>query len=256
MLPKNRLLSAVKAASVHLICSLCLAALAAMLVFFIWYPYPYQKLSGGTELFLLIVGVDVVCGPLLTLVLFNPKKSAIKLVTDLSLVTLIQLIALGYGLYTMAMARPVYLVFEVDRFKVVSCVDIPKEQLRPELGGFHKLPWGGPKIIGIREPKNTNEKFESLDLSLQGQEPSARPDWWQVYDLSKDKVIARSKPLTDLRSKRPLAASLINRAVEDSGKIESELRWLPLTSFKSSEWVAFIDAKTAFILAYAPIDGF
>jgi hypothetical protein len=256
MLYKNRLIPALIASGVHLLSSLVVALVAAALVFFVWYPYPYRELSGGKELFLIVVAVDVVCGPLLTMVLFNNSKPRSELFKDLTLVVLIQLAALIYGMYTMALARPVYLVEEVDRFKVVSVADISPDQLKPESNSLHKLPWFGPQVIGTREPRDSDEKLKSLEMSLQGLEPSARPEWWQSYDLSRNKVLMRAKPVADLRAKRQGVGSLIDHAIKQSGKVEAELLWLPMTSFKSTDWVAFIDSKTAQPLAYAPIDGF
>jgi hypothetical protein len=256
MLDKRRLASAIQAAGIHLLLSLLTALLFAGLVLGVWYPFPYRELMGGRELFTLVIAVDVVCGPLLTLVLFNPAKPRPELKRDLGMVALIQILALSYGVYTVALVRPVYVVYEVDRFRVVSKADIPEGQLKPELGNFHQLPWYGPKLIGIREPKDADEKAKSLGLSLQGQEPSVRPDWWQNYDLSRAKVLARAKPVTDLRKKRPEANALIDHAIAQSGRAEADLRWLPITSFKSADWVAFIDSQSAEILAYAAIDGF
>lgn len=248
--------AAVRAASLHFLASLFVAALAAALVFFIWYPYPYREIAGGRELFFLVVGVDVVCGPLLTLVLFNPQKSRRELTLDLSLVALVQLGALAYGLNTVAMARPVYLVYEVDRFRVVSVADIPQEQLKPELGGFHALPWYGPKVIGVREPRDSDEKFKSIELSMQGSEPSTRPDWWADYKLSKEQVLLRAKPVSALIEKRPGEKLVIAKAVEESGAAEESLAWVPMTSFKSTAWVVFFDKRSAEIRAFAPVDGF
>jgi hypothetical protein len=253
---KHRLIPALKASGIHFICSVGVALLAAMLIFLVWYPYPYREMSGGRELFFIIVAVDVVCGPLLTMVIFDPAKPRAELIRDLGLVAIIQLAALGYGLYAMALARPVYLVHEVDRLKVVSVADIPPEELKPVLGGLHQLPWLGPKVIGLREPKNNDEMVKNLDLALGGQESSVRPDWWQPYDLNRSKVLARAKPVAELRAKRPAAAALIDQAIAQSGKTEAQLRYIPMTSFRTTDWVAFIDATTADPLAYAPIDGF
>ena len=38
-----------KAGSIHLGISLMIATLAALLVFGLWYPYPYRETSGGRE---------------------------------------------------------------------------------------------------------------------------------------------------------------------------------------------------------------
>ncbi|NTV87211.1 MAG: pilus assembly protein, partial [Burkholderiaceae bacterium] len=114
-----------RAAAVHLCISLLVAGVAAGLVFGLWYPYPYREISGGRELFLLVVAVDVVLGPLVTFVVFNRTKPRKELVRDLALVGLMQLAGLAYGLWTVHEARPVHLVFEIDRFRAVHAVDVP-----------------------------------------------------------------------------------------------------------------------------------
>lgn len=252
----NRLKTALPIVAMHLAASLLVAVLAAALVFGVWYPQPYATLVGGADLFWLVVGVDVVCGPMLTAVLYTSKKPKRELFQDLALVALIQLSALAYGLYTVAIARPVYLVFEVDRFQVVTVADIQPDVLNPKLGGLNVLPWSGPKTIGVRDPRNPDEKLQSLDLSMQGLEPSARPDWWQAYELSKPQVLKMVKPIEALRTKQPGAAALINHAVAESGVAEGALGWVPLASFKTTSWVAFVDLNTAKVLAFAPVDGF
>lgn len=252
----DRLRAGLRAAAIHLILSAVVAALAAVLVFRIWYPNPFRELTGGVQLFLVVVGVDLVCGPLLTWVIFNPLKPRRELVTDVSVVALIQLAALAYGLYSVAVARPIYVVYEVDRFQVVTMADVQPNALRPELGGLHRVPWAGPRIIGVRDPKDAQESISSLDLSLQGIEPSARPDWWQSYEQTKPKVLLRAQPVSVLRAKQPEMAASIDRAVVDSGRAEEDLRWVPMTSFKVMDWVAFVDAKTADVVAYAHVDGF
>jgi hypothetical protein len=253
---RMRFRAAMKAAAYHLAATLVVAVLSAGIVFGVWYPFPYREMAGGTNLFLILVAVDLVCGPLLTLVLFDPNKSRRELSLDISLVVLLQLGALGYGLYSVAQARPVYLVFEVDRFRMVSVADIQPEKLRPELGGLQILPWSGPKVIGVRSPVDPEEKIKSLELSLQGIEPSARPDWWQDYELTKQQVIQKAQSVESLRSRQPEAIDLINEAVKASGKSKAEIGWLPITSFKSTDWVVFVDLKSAKLLAYAPVDGF
>lgn len=251
-----RIHAATRAAFAHLGFSLLVGLLAAVVVFGLWFPSPYRELAGGQQLFLIVVAVDVVCGPLLTAVLFNPLKPRRELVLDLSLVALVQLAALTYGLYTVAQARPVYLVYEVDRFQVLSMADVQPGALRPELGGLHVLSWTGPKTIGVREPRDPDEKLKSLELSLQGIEPSARPDWWQSYEQSKPNVLSRAQAVSVLRANQPGKVALIDQAVVQSGRAEADLRWVPMTSFKVMDWVAFVDGRTAEVRAFAHVDGF
>ena len=204
-----------------------------------------------------MVGVDVVCGPLLTLVLFNPAKSRRELRLDLSLVAVIQLAALAYGLYSISLARPVIQAFETDRFAVVSAAEIDPGQLPQAPPAWRTLPWNGPRLVGVRAPRDGNETLYSIELSLQGVEPSARPDWWQPYEQSIPAVQRRMKKLADLRSARPAAGqALIDQAVRQTGQPLEALFYLPLTSRKKlDDWIVLLDAQ-ANIAGYAPVSGF
>ena len=59
------------ASGIHLGISLAIAGLMAWLVFGLWYAYPYRDISGGRDLFMLVIAVDVIMGPLITLMIFN-----------------------------------------------------------------------------------------------------------------------------------------------------------------------------------------
>src|SRR5947209_6892165 len=96
-----------KASGMHLAWSAGAATLAALLVFAVWYPWPYRQMSGGQQLFLLVVSVDLILGPLLTLTVFNPRKPRKVLLRDLVIIVAFQLSALMYGLHTVYVARPV-----------------------------------------------------------------------------------------------------------------------------------------------------
>jgi len=57
---------AIKYAAGHLGISLTMALAAAAMVFGLLYPAPYRDMLGVGPIFLLILLVDAVCGPLLT----------------------------------------------------------------------------------------------------------------------------------------------------------------------------------------------
>ncbi|MDP2370615.1 TfpX/TfpZ family type IV pilin accessory protein [Rhodoferax sp.] len=244
-----------RAAFWHLCASAAVAIVASALVFGLWYPHPYREVAGGEALFLLIVGVDLICGPLLTAVLFNPVKSRRELTVDLSLVVSIQVAALVYGLYSVAMARPVVLAFEVDRFRVVAAADFQASDLKLATADMQLLSWTGPKLVGTRAPNSSDERLRSLELSIQGQEPGSRPGWWQPYDLSRPEVMQRAKSLSSLRTSRPDSTEAIDRAARQTGLAVDELLYLPLVSHRRSDWVVLLDAAAA-VRGFAPVDGF
>ena len=66
------------ATGIHFLVTLTFAAIAAALVFLVWFPDPFQTMIGGTELFLLVVGCDLALGPLISLVIYNSRKIAAR----------------------------------------------------------------------------------------------------------------------------------------------------------------------------------
>jgi len=256
MSTEARLISAVKASALHLALSMLVAGACAVIIFGVWYPWPLSEMLGGRSLFWLIVSVDVMCGPLLTLVVWNPAKGRAERIVDMGLIVAVQLAALIYGIHTMAMARPAYLVFEVDRIRVVSVSEIEVASLREAAGELGRLSWTGPKLISVRPPRNNDELIFSVDLSMAGLEPSLRPGWWQEYALAKAEVLQRAQPLDLLMKKRPTRAPLLRSAAGKTGVAIDDLRWLPLTSKRDMDWIVLLHKDSAEIRGYAKVDGF
>jgi len=248
-----------RATGLHFLGSLLVGALAALLVLWVWYPHPYGLLSGGRHLFLLLMGVDVVCGPLLTLVLFNPAKPRRELAMDMGLVVCIQLAALGYGLHTAQEARPLFLVHELDRFRVVTAGDYGDADVRGAIARLaaplrpHLL--RGPVTVGIREPKDAQERQRVLMESVVGgRDYAQRPEFYQPYDAAyAPRVLARARPLQAFVRHYPATASAIADLLRKQHvPIEGAL-FLPV--LHKQEWVAVLD-KSARILGFVPGDGF
>jgi hypothetical protein len=106
------------AMSIHLLCSLVLV-LIGLAVLSMWYPAWLFSSDGGLKVFWMLLGIDMVLGPLMTFVLYNPSKSIKERVLDLSIVAILQLSAFGYGMHLAWQQRPQALVY-VDN-AVVSC---------------------------------------------------------------------------------------------------------------------------------------
>jgi hypothetical protein len=75
------------------------------------------------------MAVDVVTGPLVTFAIYSRTKPRQLLIMAFVLVGSIQLTALGYGLWTVFVARPVHVVFKYSRLSVVHAVDIQPQLL-------------------------------------------------------------------------------------------------------------------------------
>jgi hypothetical protein len=252
---EKRLRPALKFALLHFLCSISIAGLAAIVVFVFWFPYPYRELSGGRELFTLIVLVDVVCGPLLTAVLFNPTKSRRELSLDMSIVVTVQLMALFYGMWTVWQARPIYLVAEIDRFKVIHAPNLPSDfsnqlpvQLRPNF--FSK-----PLVIGIRSPKDEAEKQEILFSTLRGGPDYAeRPEFYVPYEGDAiARPFSRARSLSIFLKRYPDLSQRASEMAIAGGAALKDLKYLPIIA--RQDWIAVLDSQGK-ILGYLKGDGF
>ena len=243
------------ASGIHLGISLSIAALAAAVVFGLWYPYPYREISGGRSLFLLVVFVDVVMGPLITLVIFNRTKPRRELMTDFLVVGLLQLAALSYGLWTVFVARPVHLVFEYNRMAVVHAIDVDPELLSKAPKELRTLPMTGPTAIALRPFKNAAEQLDATIAAMGGAPLPARSDLWQPYRDSVADILKEAKPAAELQTRFPSQASLIHQAIESTGKTVAKLRYLPLLS-RNDAWTVLLDAITAEPVGFIPLDSF
>lgn len=208
------------------------------------------------SLFGWVAGVQLVCGPLLTWLLIKPHKTRRALMVDGTLIACLQLSALGYGLYALAQARPLAIVHEVDRFRVLSYVDVPESELGAAPAWFQPWSMQAPRLVGLREARSLEEKMASVDAALQGVDAAQHPARWQDYDLSHAQALGRARPLAELRAHYPLDAALIDTAAQQAGLAVEQALWLPVTSRRSSDWVALMEPRQGRIVGYLPLDGF
>mgnify|MGYP000915976921 CR=1 FL=1 len=246
-----------KAAGIHLGSSVLVAAVAAALVFGLWYPWPYTVLAGGTELFVLITAVDVVIGPALTFAVFDRQRKPMgELQRDLAVIVLLQLGALAYGMHAIFVARPVALVLEVDRLRVVRVVDIPEGEVAEAPQALQRLPLGGPRLLRAEPPTDPDEKFKAVMLASGGVDISARPRYWRPWDATaRAQVLLRSTPLAQLRGVDAARKGELDAAVGRSARTADQLRYLPLQARKI-DWIALIDGTSGDVVGYAPFNGF
>lgn len=244
-----------RASGFHLGISLAIAGLAALLVFAVWYPYPYRDVSGGRELFLLVVAVDVIMGPLITLAVFNRKKPWTELRRDLATVGVLQLAALGYGLWTVAVARPVHLVFEIDRFRAVHAIEVPEDLLGREPAQVKALPWFGPTLLAVRPFRSAQEGIDATMAALQGLHLGVRPDLWEAYEQARPRVLKAARPVGELKARFAASAPEIDRVLQASGRSPAGVAYLPMAG-RSAFWTVFVDSATADPIGFMALDPF
>jgi len=217
-----------KAAVVHLSISALIAILLCLIVFAVWYPNPLYNATNVTHIFLLILIVDVAIGPLITLIIFNPKKKELK--WDLAIIAILQLSALAYGVFTVYSSRPVYLIFNIDRFDLVRANDLASENINAaNLSEFKRLPFLGPKVAVAVRPDDINERQKILFSSLNGGEDLPfLPKYYETYEQRKSDVKSRISSIDQLISYNKSSFAEINNLKKKYEKKGLAIGYIPL----------------------------
>jgi hypothetical protein len=241
-----------KASLIHLGISAAIAAAVVTLVLVVWYPGPFFEAMGGDRLIMLVIGVDVVIGPLVTLIIFKPGKKGLKF--DLAVIALLQLAALAYGCNVMFAARPVYNVFVIDRFETVAANQVDEASLaKVTEGEFKALPLGGPKVIAARQPDDPTRQTDIIMQALNGGPDLANlPELYVPYAGQRAAAARAARPLAELIKRQPGDAATIRSFLAKSGRAEDSVGFLPMKA-RNRDMTVIIDGKTGDVVGIVPV---
>ncbi|MBJ8483042.1 TfpX/TfpZ family type IV pilin accessory protein [Acinetobacter vivianii] len=182
----------------HLAISFFIALIVVGIVFFIWYPSPLAKAVGVTHIFLMMLAIDVIIGPLLGLLVYKEGKKSLKI--DLGIIILIQIIALGYGVYSIAQGRPAWLAYNVDRFELVRNNEILTEQITQARPQYQQPSWLKPQFVGVEFAKDKNIRGDEMFAEvLGGISIAQKPERYVPLDKVKNQIQQRAQNLDVLK---------------------------------------------------------
>lgn len=177
------------ATSLHLVISTIILFSALAVILFIWYPSPYSEISGLHNLIFLLIGVDLILGPLLTFIIFKKNKPSLQF--DLSIIASIQIAALSYGIYAIHQAHPAYVVYAVDRFELISAQEALPE--RAKYKEFQISTLGFPKLAYAKIPEDKQARNQLLFEVLSGlPDLERRPEYYEPIEKYLHKILERS----------------------------------------------------------------
>lgn len=186
---KNRL----KATFFHLCFSFLLLAIALYFIFLVWYPDDFRVAAGVDHVLWLLLGVDLILGPLLTFVIFDTRKTELK--RDLLFIVLIQISAYVYGLHTIAAGRPVSVVFVIDDFEIVQANDLifsEKSIFKPSL--TMSPYWTAASYSQdpiLQQKQKEDEIFNGISLAR-------KTEAYQPLSHRSSDILVHAKPINEL----------------------------------------------------------
>lgn len=232
----------IKAFALHLAISAAIALAVITIVFYLWYPAPLHTAVGVTQIFLILLAVDVVLGPLLTLLVYKVGKKT--LVMDLTVIAVLQISALAYGLFTVAEGRPAWLVFAVDRFDLVRVLDIDERKLEQADLAYRQPSLLGPSWVAAINPTDLDERNDILMESVMaGIDIAQRPNLYAPLNSQKSEIQKRLNELDALsafNTTEKIGAALTKHPQADS--------WLPLRA-NNQDMVVLMHKASAEVVA-------
>ncbi len=227
---------------IHLAISALIALAVIGLVFFIWYPAPLHTAVGVTQIFLILLAVDVVLGPLLTLLVYKVGKKT--LVMDLTVIVVLQLGALSYGLWTVAEGRPAWLVFAVDRFELVRVLDIDERKLDQADLAYRQSSLLGPHWVAASNPSDSDERNDLVMESVfGGADLAQRPNLYQPLNAQANAIQQRVLELSKLSEFNDIESVSTLLAVHPRADA-----WLPLRA-NNQDMVVLMHKASAEVVA-------
>ncbi|WP_445404251.1 TfpX/TfpZ family type IV pilin accessory protein [Acinetobacter vivianii] len=178
----------------HLAISFFIALIVVGVVFFVWYPYPLAKAVGVTHIFLMMLAIDVIIGPLLGLLVYKEGKKSLKM--DLSIIILIQVLALGYGVYSIAQGRPAWLAYYVDRIQLVRNNEILDQNIEKALPQYQQPSWLKSQFVGVEFAKESSARKNDMFAEvLGGISIAQKPERYVPLDKVKKQIQQRAQNL-------------------------------------------------------------
>ena len=196
----------------HLACSIMVGLFLVGMVFFVWYPAPLAHAEGVTAIFLMLLAIDVTLGPLLSLLVYKEGKKTLKI--DLSVIVLIQVMALSYGVYAIAQSRPAWVVQSGWLFEVVPANAVDVEDQAKAEAMYQSNSFFGPKWVAVNDAKNPNNSLAA---------PQLMPSTYADLSLAKTRLNQHALALVDLTQFNPKQD--VDRILQE---YPGAMSWIPL----------------------------
>lgn len=233
------------ASGFHFLVSLSVFSLLVGILLLFWYPNPYFSASGGWQGLRLVAAVDLVLGPLITLVIFNPQKSRRELSIDIGVVVLIQMAALLWGVKAVYEQRPVAVVFVDTSFYTVPAAAITTQGI-----GLDVLDEFGeerPVFVYVRRPDSGGELVRFQQAIEVDRIPPHEQVWlYQPLDEHFAQVRRSSLDVEEIMDLNPEMKIEIERVLAEARSQVSEAIFLALTS-RYRNIVLIFDAQGALL---------
>jgi hypothetical protein len=244
--------SRLKVSGWHFACSAGLLLLVLGTLYLGWYRWPGWYLTGVLQVVPVMVAVDVVLGPLMTLLIANPKKSTRELARDIACIATVQLVALAYGTVTLWGGRPLYYSFSENELSVTQAMDMQPEAIEQgrKLNPAFAPHWYSlPRWIWAPLPQDRNTAQEIVGAAISGgSDVTALPRYFKDWQQGLPELRKQLKKLDDVGYFSRNQRKILRQRMEAQGFPPDEPIAMPMTGH-GVPLLAVFDPKTLTIRA-------
>ena len=195
---KNKL----KAFTIHFLLSLVLISLLLGLIVYFWFPLEYLNISSFKDITLLIITIDLILGPILTFIVFNPLKKSLKF--DLSTIVVLQIAALSYGVFALYQTHPLFITYKHGTFNLVYTNEVNLDNAKHNEFRVSTLSSGNLAFTQLpKDPQKQAEMIMAIDLKGEP-DIDKRVELYEPYENHLETILAKTLDATTLFSEKQL----------------------------------------------------
>jgi hypothetical protein len=241
-----------KAFSLHLLSSATVLTLILGSLYFGWYRWPGWHLTDVTRVVFVMVCVDVVLGPTLTLIIANKNKPRRELVRDIGIIVVVQLCALIYGSVSLWSGRPLYYAFSENILQLVQAYDIDAAEAeagRRQNPGLAPHWYSLPRWIWAPLPQNAEESEKIVASAVTGgDDVISMPKYFKPWEDGLTSLRSRLKKVDDVAYFAKSEKTRLKVRMKAAGLPDDQSNTMPLTG-RGHPLLAVFDPATLKITA-------
>jgi len=242
-----------KAFAFHLLASAIALTLVFGSLYVGWYRWPGWYLAGAARVALTVTAVDLALGPLLTLVIANPRKPVRELTRDISIIVAVQLAALAYGTVTLWQGRPLYYTFSADRLEMVQASALEPQEIalaRQQNPAFAPHWYSRPRWIWAPLPQDKDEATKIMTAAVMGgSDVIDMPRYFKPWSAGLPSLAKQLRRVDDAKVFTPAEKQLLQSRMSARGYAPDEPVTLTMWG-KERPMIAVVDRASLRILAF------
>jgi len=230
-----------KASLIHLALSFALVSLIIASTIYFWYPSDFLGITNYKHIALLIISIDLVLGPVLTFVVFSPKKKSLKF--DLAVIAAMQLSALAYGVHALYETHPLFITYNHKGFNIVQANEVNPNDAKDAQFQISKLT--ALKLAFAKMPDDPVKQSEiMMGVDLKGEpDIDKRAAYFEPIENHLGTVLKDSLDVVKLFDEDNLTPST-KAFLKKHGKNKDQYAYLPLKG-TSGDAIIVLDKQTA-----------